>query len=266
MKLRYLLLITLAFIFTFCAEDPQVWKAKSQEQLAGDYIANNPKDYSEFEKLMDETGMKSLLNVRGPFTVFLPTNDAMLQYYKLKKVNSLDDFSASFKNDLIRNHILNTDIREVNALGDYVVTEFEGSEIIVDKFSKIIRRDINTANGYIHVIDRVMDPVTEDIYTIVSSDPSYKIFSEGLSLTGLKDTLKIIDFPYGNKTARTRFTLLAVPDTVFNRHGISNVEDLIKWCGGNRDSLTYINNPFYRYMEYHCLNGSHYLSELNTTL
>jgi hypothetical protein len=109
-KIRYLLLLVVVFGFTFCGDDPQIWKVKSQEQLAGDYIANNPDDYSEFEKLMDGTGMKSLLNVRGPFTVFLPNNDAMFAYYKLKNVNSLDDFSDSFKSDLIRNHVINNGI------------------------------------------------------------------------------------------------------------------------------------------------------------
>lgn len=80
-KIRYILLLLVALSLTFCGDDPQIWKVKSQEQLAGDYIANNPDNYSEFEKLMDVTGMKSLLNVRGPFTVFLPNNDAMFAYY-----------------------------------------------------------------------------------------------------------------------------------------------------------------------------------------
>ncbi len=273
---NFVVFFIIIFVIASCAEEPQVWRTRSTEQLIGDYIADNPKQFSEFEKLMDETGMKSLLNVRGPFTVFVPTNEAMTAYYKLKNVNSINDFTESFKNDLIKTHIIDNEIptgdfglgaiRETNALGDYVVTEFEGSEIIVGKLSKIIKRDINTANGYIHVIDKVMDPVVKDVYNVVLSDPSYKIFSEGLRLTGLKDTLQIIDFPYGNKTARTRFTLFAVPDSIFNKKGIYNIGDLIKWCGANTDSLTFLNNPFYRYMEYHCLNGSFYLSDLNTTL
>lgn len=263
-------------IFTHCAEEPQYWETNSREQLAGDYINSNPDLYSEFGKLMRETGLESVLNVRGPFTVFLPNDDAMFEYYKLKNVNSLDDFSEEFRKNLILNHVLGAALptgdfglgalRETNGLGDYVVSEFDGAEIIVAKHSKIIDRDIRTANGFIHAIDKVMDPVTADIFTVVSADPSYKIFSEGLSLTGLKDTLQIIDFPYGNKIARTRFTLFAVADTTFNRYGIYNVDDLIAWCGANPDSVTYLNNPFYRFIEYHCLHGSFYLSDLNTDL
>jgi uncharacterized surface protein with fasciclin (FAS1) repeats len=191
-----------------------------------------------------------------------------------KNVHSLDDFTDSVQEALFRNHIVESHIEtddiglgtlfETNALGDYLVTEFEGSDIIVSKYSKIINRNIRTANGVIHVMDKVLDPVTADIFNVITSDPSYGIFSEGLRLTGLKDTLQLISFPYGQREARTRFTVLAVADTIFQRYGIASVEDLIAWCGSDSDSLTYLTNPFYRYMEYHCLNGSYYLSDLNT--
>ena len=275
-KFRFIFLALVGIIFSCCSIEPQYWEPKAQELLIGDYVANYPDKYSEFNKLLDETGLKSLLNVRGPFTLFLPNNDAMFAFYKLKNVNSLDEFDDSFKSDLARNHIVGFQIPtgdiglgaliEPNALGDFVVTEFQEADIIVNKHSKIIKRDIFTANGYIHVIDRVMDPVYKDIYTLVTEDPSYKIFSEGLSLTGLKDTLQIIDLPYGKKTARTRFTIFAVPDSVYNQHGIYTVDDLIVWCEANPDSLTYLENPFYRYIEYHCLNGCYYLSDFNTTI
>jgi uncharacterized surface protein with fasciclin (FAS1) repeats len=275
-KIMFVLLIMISFIFSNCGEEAQLWAPKSQEQLAGDYIASNPDQFSEFEKLMKATGMESVLNVRGPYTVFLPDNDAMFAFYKLKNVNALEDFSDGFLKALILNHIVAYQIvtddmglgalTETNGLGDFVPTEFEGADIIIGKYSKIIKRDIRTANGYIHVIDRVFDPVTKDIYSIVSADPSYTIFAEGLKLSGLKDTLQIISFPYGKSTARTRFTVLAVPDSIYNRYEIYNVNDLIDWCNAAPDSLTYLNNPFYRYIEYHCLNGSFYLSDLNTGL
>ena len=271
---RIVLLVMTCMVFKSCAEEPQLWELKSQELVIGDYIANHPDQFSEFEKLIEATGMEALLNIRGPYTLFLPTNEAMFEYYTLKNVNSLADFSDSFLEELIRNHIVAAQIEtndiglgalsEENGIGDFLVTEFQGADIFISKYSKIIDRDIRTANGYIHVIDKVLDLITKDIYSVISSDPSYEIFTEGLNITGLKDTLKIISFPYGNSIARTRFTVLAVADTIYQRYGINNVGDLIEWCGANPDSVTFLNNPFYRYIEYHCLNGSYYLSDLNT--
>jgi uncharacterized surface protein with fasciclin (FAS1) repeats len=268
------LLVISSVVFNACKEEPQLWKVESAKQVIGDYLANNPDQFAEFYKMVQNTGLESLLNTRGPFTLFLPTDEAMFAYYELKNVSSLEDFSESDQESIVLNHLVGADIgsndiglgtlRETNALGDYVVTEFEGADIIVNKHSKIIDRDVQVANGYIHVIDRVMDPITDDIYTVVSSDPSYRIFAEGLSITGLKDTLHVISFPYGQKEARTRFTLLAVADSIYHRYGIYSAEDLMEWCGANPDSVTFLDNPFYRYIEYHCMTGSYYLSDLNT--
>ncbi len=222
---RLVLLLMLCVVSSSCLEEPQLWRVESQDQVIRDYITSNPDQFSEFEKLVEVTGMGSLLNVRGPYTLFLPDNDAMYAYYDLKNVSSLEGFSAEFLEELILNHLVGAQLgtndfglgalRETNAIGDYLVTEFQGSDIIVAKYSKIIDRDIIAANGFIHVVDKVLDPITLDIFSVVSSDPAYSIFTGGLDLTGLKDTLQIISFPYGNSEARNRFTVLAVADTIY---------------------------------------------------
>jgi len=273
-RLIFLLAFT-SLVISSCKQEPVLWKVDSTDQVASDYIKSKP-EYSEFAKLVEVTDLNALLGIRGPYTIMLPNNDAMFAYYKQKGVSSLMDFDEKFRRELALNHIITNEIpsgdfglgalRDTNAIGDYLVTEFQGSDIILNKYSKIIHRDIRLANGYAHVIEQVIDPLTKDIFTVVSEDPSYKIFTEGLKITGIKDTLQQITFPYGPKTARTRFTILAVPDTIYQRMGINNVNDLIQWTGANPDSVSYLNNPFYRYMEYHCIAGTYYLSDLNTQL
>jgi len=76
----------IGFLLSYCAPEPQEWAKKSNEQVAGDYIANNPDLYAEFGKLIEVTGIRSLLNIRGPFTIMLPNDSAMFAYYKLKHV------------------------------------------------------------------------------------------------------------------------------------------------------------------------------------
>lgn len=261
--------------FTYCTETPVTWKVDSIDQVASDYI-NTHEEFSEFAKLVKMNGLGPLLGIRGPYTIMLPNNDAMFAFYKANGKNSLEEFDMDFLKILVRNHLITNEIsagdvglgaiRDTNAIGDYLVTEFQGSDIILNKKSKIIHRNIRLANGYAHEIDRVIDPVTKDVYTLIAEDPSFKIFADGLKITGIKDTLQDIYFPYGNRTARTRFTILAVPDSIYQRHGINNVNDLIQWTGANPDSVTYLKNPFYRYMEYHCLNGTHYLNTFQSTL
>jgi len=271
--------LVLFFFFNSCVEEPQIWESKSYEQVASDYIASRP-EFSEFSKLIEETGLNPLLKVRGPYTILLPDNDAMFEYYKEKKVTSLMDFTPEFKKELALNHIIDNEIRtgdiglgalsEKNAIGDYVATEFHGADIFLNKYAKIKKRDIIIANGFIHVIDHVLDPLSKNVFDVLSEDPGLSIFTEGLRLTAIHDTLAIIDAAYGQWTERTRFTILAVPDTLYQRMGINSVNDLIdRYAGDGQkdpDDLKNINNGFYRYMEYHCMNGTYYLSDFNTNL
>jgi len=266
-----LLLLILGLLLSFCSKNPDIGsRLNPDEEGIYDYLLSNPDQYSEFTKLIELTKSVDLLKGLKNLTYLLPNNTAMRQYYKEKKVNSLADFTDDFRQSLLRNHIVPSiqktqdiylgALQDTNALGDYLETEFAGSDILVNKTSKIISRNIAVAGSMIQVIDKVLDPVTKDIYTIISEDPAYSIFSEGLDLTGLKDTLQLITYPYNAKNVRTRFTLLAVADTTYNRLGIQDVNDLITWCGESSADFTSKDHPFYKYIEYHCLSGTWYLN------
>ncbi len=264
-----------ALLLTGCKEDPILWKVDSTQQVITEYVESR-EDFTEFASILKETGLNSLLSVRGPFTLFLPNDSVMQLYYAEKGASSYLDFTVDELKELALNHMVPIQVesgevglgalRELNGLGDYLVTEFRGSDIIVNKESMVIKRDIRAANGVIHHIDRVIKPVTRSVYEVLAGDPSYTLFSEGLNLTHLKDTLNVIDFQYGQKQARTRFTILAVADTTFNRHGIFTIDDLIAHYTDAPDSITFIDNGFYRYMEYHCLGGTYYLNTFETQI
>ena len=129
-KFVLVLFLTSLIILPSCKEEPQLWKVDSEQQVIGDYIASNPDDFSEFNKLIELAGMKALLKIRGPYTVFLPTNEAMMDYYALKGVSGLEDFVPDFQEDLCRNHFLDNFIGTgdiglgalsvTNGLGDYL--------------------------------------------------------------------------------------------------------------------------------------------------
>jgi uncharacterized surface protein with fasciclin (FAS1) repeats len=267
-----LLSLFVGLLFSFCSKNPDIGSRLNEDEPGMyEYLLSKPDQYSEFTKLIELTHSVELLKATRNLTFLIPDNTAMREYYKAKKVNSLADFTDDFRQILLRNHLIpsiqkTSDIflgalQDTNALGDYLETEFSGSEIFVNKTSKIITRNIAVADSYIQVIDKVLDPETKDIYTVISEDPAYTIFSEGLQLTGLKDTLQLITYPYKTKNVRTRFTLLAVPDTTYNRLGIYSANDLINRCGeSTTEDLASKEHPFYQYMAYHCLSGVYYLN------
>jgi len=268
-------LLLLVVILFGCTQTPVLWTVNSNQQVMSDYITTRPDQFSEFGKLLESTGLNNQLSVRGPYTLFLPDNAAMLKYYQ-DNSTSFDQLTKEQKLTLVFNHLIANEIqtgdvglgalRDTNAIGDFLVTEFQGSDIIINKQSKIIKRDIAVANGYIDLIDRVIDPVTISAYDKLAADPSYSIFAEGLKRSGLKDTLQMVNFLYGKKKARTRFTILAVPDTIYKRNKINSVDDLIARYTNRPDSITFLKNGFYRYMEYHCMGGTFYLSDFVTKL
>ncbi|MDA3821425.1 MAG: fasciclin domain-containing protein [Bacteroidales bacterium] len=270
--IRSFQIVMISVIFSGC-QDPILWEVDSTEQVIAEYVSERP-EYSEFANILDTTNLKSLLSVRGPFTLFLPSDSVMNIYYKEQGVTSYLDFDTLFLKNLALNHMIPSKIetsdfglgaiRDLNGLGDFIVTEFDGAEIILNKYSKVIKRNISAANGVIHLIDKVIVPVEKSVYELLEDDDSYSLFSQGLDLCGLKDTIDMIEFAYGGDKARTRFTILAIADTTFNRYGITNIDELIAYFTDAPDSITYLNNGFYRYMEYHCLGETYYLNDLES--
>ncbi len=265
--------ILLALFLFSCNEDPVLWDVKSTDQVISQYVGSK-EEFSEFATLLEYTGLSSLLSVRGPFTLFLPSNQAMTAYYTSKGIKTGTDLSKEAADALVRNHVVPAQVasgdvglgalRVPNALGDYLVTEFSGADIVLNKNSTIIKRNVQAANGVIHHIDKVIEPVSKSVYDVLKANPAFSLFAQGLERTNIKDTLQIIEFPYGKKVARTRYTILAVPDTTFNRYGITNIDQLIAYFTDEPGKITDMNNGFYRYMEYHCLAQTYYLNTLET--
>jgi len=255
---------------TMCEEDPRVWDKKSDELQISNYLIQESDKYSEFFKAIEKSDLDHLLKTRGPYTLFVPNNEAMFAYYEKHGYDSLGSIDPNELKILVMNHLIGLQIMSTdiglgslsypNAISDYLVTDFKGPDILVNKESIIVDRDILCANGVIHEIDMPIEVVKNTIYGILKDDPEYSIFTRGLEETGISDTLDIIEIPYGQIQARTRYTILAVPDSVYAKDGINSYEELLATYDDGNGLLTDINNGFYKYMDYHCLEGVYYLS------
>ena len=268
---KSLILFFFLGVFNSCVQDIDTWDPRSDQLVIAQFIQNDSLKFSEFNRLLENTQLNSFLSIRGPYTLFLPNDDAMKAYYASKSIGSADDLSLEDQRNLVLNHLVLAQIgagdiglgaiRQTNAINDKLATDFIGSDIYINKVAKIINRDIKVSNGLIHEVDHVIEPITYSLYELIASNPSLSLFAMGLELTGIKDTLNVVDFPYGDKMARTYFTILAVPDTIFNRYGIFNITDMVNYFTDEPNNITDIDNGFYQFIEYHCLNGSHFLSD-----
>ncbi len=268
---RFILILTFSLWAVRCQDDIKEWEPDSNDMVITDYVYSQPELFSEFGAVLKATGIENILRVRGPFTLLLPTDEAMKEYYARLGVSSWEELDTLLLADMVYNHIFAGQMSAgsmplgallyENGLGDKVACDLPGIDILINKKAVIIKRDIYTSNGIVQHIDYVLDPIVQSIYDVLASDPGYSIFLQGLERTGLADTLKMFDFPYGNSTARTQYTILAVPDTLYNREGIYSVDDLIETYNDGPGDLTNSENGVFRYMEYHCLSGTHYFSD-----
>lgn len=270
--LNLVLIGLLGLLMVNCDLKPEVVPIDDEFKQIMEYVEENSDDYKEFFAIAEHTGLSGVLSTRGPFTLFLPDDEAFEAYYAEKGKSSYNDFTDDELASLVRNHIIPAEIStndiglgsisEKNALGDFLVSEFEGSDILINKHSKIIDRDIVVANGVIHRINKVIDPVTEGTFTTISKLDEYSIFSEALEKAGLSDTLDMVEIPYGLGVARVRYTILAIPDSIFKLNGINNVDDLIKKYDNGIGNIDQTDNGFHDYMEYHCLENTYYMSTI----
>lgn len=272
---RLLFFTFVAVIFmTGCEDIPDTLPVKDTELQITTYMEAHQDRYSEFLNAVIKVNLQHLFKTRGPYTLFLPTDSAMHNYYAGNGIDSLGQIPADDLKNLVYNHVVSGEIRSPdislgslpypNAIGDYLVTEFREADIIVNKESLITDRDIIVNNGVIHEIDRVIDVVTWNIFEPLKNDPGYSIFTQGLEATGIKDTLEIISIPYGRLEARTRYTILAVPDSVYSKEGIFSFDDLTARFDDGNGPTTSIDNGLFKYMDYHCLEGTYYISGFST--
>jgi uncharacterized surface protein with fasciclin (FAS1) repeats len=265
------LLMVFIILITQCDEEAIIPPPNEIELQMMEYIEFHKSIYSEFKNALELTELNHLLKTRGPYTLFLPDNNE-------KGYSNLQDMDLTYLNNLILNHLIADEIktddmglgslRKINAIGDYLVSEFDDTEIRINKTSIITDRDIEVANGLIHRISSVIDIVSDDIATVISKDDQYSIFAEALEKTGIVDTLRVLKIPYGRGEARTRYTILAVPDSVYAKEGITSFDQLNAIYGEADANYKDTDHELYKYIDYHCLEGTYYLTDLpdNETL
>ncbi len=120
--------------------------------------------FNTLVKAVQAAGLVETLKSDGPFTVFAPTDAAFAKLPKEKLDALLADKDALTK--VLTYHVVSGKIMSGDIAGKTTkVATVEGSKIDVDAMSgvkindaKVVKADIATSNGVIHVIDTVILP------------------------------------------------------------------------------------------------------------
>lgn len=138
-------------------------------------IATEP--LSLLEAAVIKADLATTLSSEGPFTVFVPTDDAFVALLDIlgDDYNSLEDFDTEAEIALLRNillfHVITAEVTSADLAAGNVPTAFEGNNIAIiasgDSFiigdasdvnANITGVDIMASNGIAHTIDKVLLP------------------------------------------------------------------------------------------------------------
>ncbi len=143
----------------------------------GAYFEQEADRFSSFHEMLIKSGTLSFLNAYGTYTCFAPTNEAIANYLESQGKNSLDDFHTEELKDLVRYHMIIDTLNSTrftdgklptpNMYGQYLtaVTFYDAGEagVRINKYAETKVLDIRVANGIVHSMKTVIEPV-EIIY------------------------------------------------------------------------------------------------------
>ena len=126
-------------------------------------VAMKAGSFSTLLKAAEVAGLVDTLSTGGPFTIFAPTDDAFSKIPS-ETLNALLKDSEKLKGILLY-HGIEGKVKSTDLSGVMKVKTLQGQEITIDATSgvkvndaTVIKADIETDNGIIHVIDKVILP------------------------------------------------------------------------------------------------------------
>ena len=189
-------------------------------------------------------GLVDTLKGPGPFTVFAPTDEAFAKLPEGLVADLLKPENKKKLQSILLYHVVSGSVKAADVVklsgattvqGEKVNIAVDDGKVMVDG-ANVIKTDIQTSNGVVHVIDSVILPADKDIVATAVAAGSFKTLVAAVKAAGLVETLQG-DGP---------FTVFAPTDEAFSKLPDGTVEDLLK--PENKDKLTAI-------LTYHVVPG-----------
>ncbi|ATU08780.1 fasciclin domain-containing protein [Methanohalophilus portucalensis] len=153
-KMMLALLVATSVFLAGCAEEP------AQEEMD---IVETAVDAGSFETLvlaLQSSGLDETLSGEGPFTVFAPTDEAFEALPEGTLEDLLEDEEV-LTYHVVAGEYMSSDITDMTSAetvqGEEIAIEVSDGSVMVNDAS-VIQADIETGNGVIHVIDKVIMP------------------------------------------------------------------------------------------------------------
>ena len=123
--------------------------------------------FTKLNETLMKSGLSENLKGEGPFTVFAPLDDAFAAisaqtYYGLLREENKDKLV-----NILGRHVFSKKITSSEVTGEIKIKAINGEEITIKKVNgivyineaEVVTADVETSNGMIHFINRVLQPL-----------------------------------------------------------------------------------------------------------
>lgn len=134
-------------------------------------LANLDQNLSTFVDLVELSGLNMSMEFTDSFTVFIPTNEAfgemeVARFEELTNPQNRAELVEFIKWHFLPNEVLSiqfddTQIIQTSGEEEIAVSTDMDSNVIFIGGAQIIKSDIQTADGIIHIVDAVVEPTAD---------------------------------------------------------------------------------------------------------
>ena len=142
----------------------------------------------------------SYLNGDGPYTIFVPNDDAVADILEILSIGQFGIFDLPNFGEILEYHIAEGLYFEDDLYDGLMLTSAQGQELTITQNesgffvdnAQIVNSNYTAYNGVIHVIDQCLAPSSSpeaNVMQIIADSPDHEILEEVISVLGLADEL-----------------------------------------------------------------------------
>ena len=219
-----------------CKKDPFSYQEQVRQVLLYDMMKEDT-SLSIAVQALEKAKIAPTLNAYGPFTFFVPDNNAFRKFFAGKGKSGLNDFTEAELRTMMTYHILPAKLKSTEFIqgpqpiatggGDFISLDISKgfrSNTVINSIATVYQTDIEYSNALVHKIDAVLNPPTFSIGQFLEQNKDkYSIMIAGLKRASLWDTLYNLADNAGN---RIRITLFAESDDILKAAGIQSFDNM----------------------------------------
>jgi uncharacterized surface protein with fasciclin (FAS1) repeats len=256
LKLAFITLVS-AGVFQACHKDDFSYQEQTRQSLAFEKFKEDT-SLSIAVEALEKSKLDASLNTYGPFTFFIPDNNAFRKFFAAKGKGGIKDFTEQELRTLLVYHILPTRLKSSDfiqgpqaistGMGDFLSLDISKGfkfNTVANSVANVYQTDLEFSNALVHKIDAVLNPPTSTIGEFLEQNKAaYSVMIAGLKRVNLWDTINNLTDASGT---RIRITLFAESNQVLKAAGIESFDS---WPLEKLDTL----------LRYHMIAGAAFSS------